>query len=61
MCKNLSETVAHKKGFFQGKVFLSFTKLVAAIQSLTDAVFIWEQHLQPWIVYFIMYLTDISI
>ena len=32
--------------FFQGAVFLCFTKLVAAIHSLTDSVFISEQHLQ---------------
>ena len=33
--------------FFQGAVFLCFTKLVAAIHSLTYTVFISEQHLQP--------------
>ena len=37
--------------FFQGTVLLFFTKLVAAIHSLKDTVFISEQHLQPWIVY----------
>ena len=35
--------------FFQGTVFLCFRKLVAAIHSLTDTVFISEQHLQPWL------------
>ena len=35
--------------FFQGIVFLCFTKLVAVIHSLTDTVFIPEQHLQPWL------------
>ena len=35
--------------FFQGTVFLCFTKLVAVIHSLTDTVFISEQHLQPWL------------
>ena len=34
---------------FQGTVFLCFTKLVAAIHSLTDTMFISEQHLQPWL------------
>ena len=37
--------------FCQGTVLLYFTKLVAAIHSLTDTVFISEQYLQPWIVY----------
>ena len=37
--------------FFQGTVFLCFTKSVAAMHSLTDTVFISEQHLQPLIVY----------
>ena len=32
-------------------MFLYFKKLVAAIHSLMDTVFILEQHLQPWIVY----------
>ena len=36
---------------FQCTVFLYFEKLVAAIPSLMDTVFILEQHLQPWIVY----------
>ena len=35
--------------FFQGTVFLCFTKLVAAINSWTDTLFISEQHLQPWL------------
>ena len=35
--------------FFQGTVFLYFTKLVAVIHSLTDTVFISEQDLQPWL------------
>ena len=35
--------------FFQGTVFICFTKLVAAIHSLADTVFISEQHLQPWL------------
>ena len=35
--------------FFLGTVFLCFTKLVAAITSLTDTVFISEQHLQAWL------------
>ena len=39
------------KRFFQGTVFLYFTKLVAAIHSLMGAAFILEQHLQPWIVF----------
>ena len=33
--------------FFQGTMFLCFTKLVVAIHSLTDTLFISEQHLQP--------------
>ena len=36
---------------FPRTVFLSFTKLVAAIHSLMNTVFISEQHLQPWITY----------
>ena len=32
--------------FFQGTVFLCFTKLVAVIHSLTDTVFISAQHMQ---------------
>ena len=35
--------------FFQGTVFLCFRKLLAVIESLTDTVFISEQHLQPWL------------
>ena len=35
--------------FFQGTLFLCFTKLVAATHSLTDAVFSSEQHLQTWL------------
>ena len=35
--------------FFQGTVFLCFTKLVAVIHSLIDTVFTSEQHLQPWL------------
>ena len=35
--------------FFLGTVFLCFTKLVAVITSLTDTVFISEQHLQAWL------------
>ena len=35
--------------YFQGTVFLCFRKLVAAIHSLTDTVFISEQHLQQWL------------
>ena len=37
--------------YFQGTVFPFFKKLVVTIHSLKDAVFISEQHLQPWIVY----------
>ena len=37
--------------FFPRTVFLSFTKLVAAIHSLMNTVFISEQHLQPRITY----------
>ena len=37
--------------FFQGSVFLYFTKLVAVIHCIDYTVFILEQHLQPWIVY----------
>ena len=37
--------------FFKSTVFLIFTKVVAAIHSLMDNVFILEEHLQPWIVY----------
>ena len=36
---------------FPGYSASFFTKLVAAIHSLKDSVFIWEEHLQPWIVY----------
>ena len=35
--------------FFQATVFLCFTKLVAAIHSSTDTVFISEQHLRTWL------------
>ena len=35
--------------FIQGIVFLCFTKLVAAMHSLTETVFISEQHLQTWL------------
>ena len=45
----LPNTIFHS--FFQGTVFLYFTKLVAAIHCLMNTVFISEQHLQPWIVY----------
>ena len=38
--------------FFQRTVFLYFTKVVTAIFSSVDAVFL-EQHLQQWIVYII--------
>ena len=37
--------------FFQGRVFLYFTKLVVAILFLMDTVLISKQHLQPWIEY----------
>ena len=35
--------------FFQGTVFLCFTKLFAVMHSLTDTVFISEQYLLPWL------------
>ena len=41
--------------FFQGTVFLCFTKLVLAIHALTDTVFISEQHLQPWLCIYIVF------
>ena len=37
--------------FFQDTVFLYLIKLVPAIHSLMDTVFILEKHLQPWIMY----------
>ena len=37
--------------FFQSTVFPYFTKVVTAIHSLMDTVFIIEERLQPWINY----------
>ena len=40
-----------ENSFFQGTMFLYFTKVVAAIHSLMDTIFILEEYLQPLINY----------